>query len=215
VRALATGNLTGVITPSRDLTIRLAAAALLLTAVAGCSDDGASVADPTPTTSSPSGTDSSAPDEPTDEPSPSVSPASGDVVKYRQFSFRAPKGWKVGENLLWVRSIESPPGPRQVRVGEPFGFVSVSAGPAIEKSLDQLAREKVANEEGKRVEDADLDGEVVYQVAKPDPTFQTNEVYGLWRDGQKIWIRFTLSDAPVKKRQALIESVLATWEWRQ
>lgn len=213
------GNLTGVTTRSRDLTIRLAAALLLLTGLAGCGDDGVSEADPAPSTGTASGSESSTPDEPTDgptdEPSPTVSPASGDLVKYRQFSLRAPQGWKVGENLLWLRSIESPPGPKQVRAGEPYGSISVSAGPAVERSLGQLAREKVADYEGKRVEDTVLDGEIVYHVAKPDPTLQMNEVYGLWRDGQNIWIRFALSDAPVKQRRALVESVLATWEWRQ
>ncbi len=209
------GNLTGVTTRSRDLTIRLAAALLLLTGVVGCSDDGAPEGDPGPSSGTASETGSSTPDEPTDEPSPTVSPASGDAVRYRQFSLRAPKGWKVGENLLWVRSIRSPPGPRQVRTGEPFGSITISAGPAIERSLRQLAQEEVADYEGKRVADTILDGEIVYHVAKPDPTLQMDEVYGLWRDGQNISIRFSLSDAPLKKRRALIESVLTTWEWRQ
>lgn len=189
--------------------MRLAASALLLCGLTGCSDGGAPTTDPTTTAGSPSKTVSS----PTEEPTATIEPATGDLVRFEQFSFNAPPGWKVGELELFSRSVDSPPPRQQIRKGEPFGYVVASAGPAVRKSLGQLAREDVADGEATRVENVELDGETVYHVSKPDQAFETNEVFGLWRNGERISIRFSMIEATPRKRQAIVDSVLATWEW--
>lgn len=208
--------MTRVNTRSRSLPLRVAGTVLLLAGLAGCGGD--APADPPSSSTSPTETGGPTPDDATDEateePTETVSPATGEVVSYRQFSVTVPAGWKVGRDLLYVRSIDSPPAPQQIRKGEPYGFVTLAVGPADRRSLDQLAREAVADGEGERVEDHELDGETVFHVSRPDQAFETNEVFGLWRDGEQITISFSMIESTVKKRQAIVESVLATWEWQ-
>jgi hypothetical protein len=193
----------------------LAAALLLGSALAGCGDGAAKEPDAEPTGGGSGGVDGE-PTEPSESESSSLSSgpsAAGETFEAGQFTVNGPEGWRmkvVTERT--VRFSSGQPKSSSALYKKPHGLVFVDVTDVSgEPTLDQLAEESVRSEP--RLPDVTIDGEPAYQLANRDQGFETQEQLGLWRDGQQIRIDFSLIGGSKRQRQALVQSVLASWQW--
>lgn len=193
---------------------RLAVALLLVGTTSACSgDEPGNGADPSP--SSPS-TESSEPSETPEssETEPAVEPANGRVHETPQFTMRAPKGWRVQYEIS--DTIEFTSGPPKsdgpASEADPFGLVTIEAAAESQPlSLDQAA--KGSSLPIPRRADTELGGEAAYLLASNKAAFSDQEL-GLWYDGVVVRVLFRLGGGSKADRQELVDSVVATWEWK-
>ncbi len=187
----------------------------LLTALVGCSDD-APAATPEPSTSSATEAESSPTDDATDEPT--VEPATGPVIREQVASLRVPDKWLTEGSQLFT-DAEREPRNEALLEKEVFGFIDLDVDETDRAlTLDQAAREAAtyATTEGKRVEDRELGGEPAFVFTESLKAFgSTYYTVGLPRDQHLVVLNFSLLGSDQRQRDAVIESVLATWEWRQ
>ena len=207
------GTLTGVKSPSRDVPIRLAAA-LLVATLTGCSDDGDPSADPpTSTSASPSETATA-----TEPAAPAVEPATGPLIREPVASVRAPEGWVTRGSQLFTDAEREPRNDAALEKGV-YGFIELDADEVDgAMTLDRAARvaARIATTDGKRVEDSELGGEPAFVFTESLKAFgSTDYTIGLARDQNLVLLNFSLLGADQRQRDAVIESVLATWEWQQ
>jgi hypothetical protein len=208
------GTLTGVKTPSRDAPIRLAAAALLVAALAGCSDDGGPSADPPTTTpASPDETEVS-----TEPPAPTVEPATGPLVREPVATVHVPEGWVTRGSQLFTDAERQPRSDAALEK-DVYGLIDLDVDEVDgAMTLDRAAREAatIATTEGKRVADSELGGEPAFVFTTSDNAFgSTDYTTGLARDDRLVVLTFSLLGSDKDDRLALIDSVVASWEWQQ
>lgn len=192
---------------------------LLLAWLAGCGDDDSSVAAPSPSASSDSESGSSPTDEPTAEATKSeVAPATGPVIRKSVATVRVPEKWVTRGSQLFT-DAEREPRNEALLEKEVFGFIDLdlyeSEGAL---TLDEAAREvSISTDiEGKRVEDGELGGEPAFVFTKSLDAFGSTEyTIGLARGPRLVVLDFSLLGGDERQREAVIESVLATWEWQQ
>ena len=206
-------------TRSRDLTLCLAASALLLAGLVGCTDDADPEVDPTPSTSSATETESSPTDDPTDEPTePAVEPATGPAIRKAIATLRVPETWVTEGDQLFTDAERAPKNEARLEK-EVFGFIDLDVEETEDAlSLDGAAREAATESlvEGKRVEDSELGGEPAFVFTKSLPDFGSTEyTIGLARGRRLVLLDFSLIGGDQRQRDAVIDSVLATWEWQQ
>ncbi len=202
----------------RRRSAHVAAALLLGSALAGCGDGTAQEPDPEPTGGT-SGDVESEQAEPSEsagssESSESSDPAAaGETFDAGQFTVNGPEGWRMKViTERTVRFSSGQPKSNSALYKKPHGLVFVDVTDVSgEPTLDQLAEESVRSEP--RLPDATIDGEPAYHLANRDQGFETQEQLGLWREGQQIRIDFSLIGGSKRQRQALIQSVLASWQW--
>lgn len=178
----------------RHLAAAGCAAALLL---AGCQDD------PGPETG-PTGSES-APQESTTPTEPAVEPATGPLVRFKQFQVHLPDGWKVDRKfftLTYTRDRGS------------FDLLNISVMSTSATNVTQLARSvlRSSSQELRRVDDSEVAGEPAFHLVGTALRGEHDQ-YGVIRGGQSIRFMFEL-DGSKAKRQELIDSVLASIEWR-
>lgn len=207
--------------PSRDISVRLAVTALTLALLTGCGDGGEPDADPTGTSSTPSESNSESPSESpgesstseaTSTPEPTAEPASGRRIRTPSFSFNAPEEWVAVQDSLPFINLERDPGSKRV-LRQPHGIISVNALPSGRSfTLDQAANR--SDSPGKRLADIALDGVRVYHFSD-STSLDSQESYGVVTDDfLSLSITFRLFGSTRAEREALAESVLATWEWQ-
>ncbi len=199
----------------RRRTARLAAALLLGSALAGCGDGTAAEPDAQATDGTSVDVESG-PAEPSESASPSESAgpsAAGETFDAGQFTVNVPVGWRM--KVVTERTVRFSSGrPKNTSAlyKRPHGLVFVDVTDVSgDPTLDQLAEESVRSEP--RRPDATIDGEQAYHLANRDQGFETQEQLGLWRQGQQIRIDFSLIGGSKRQRQALVRSVLASWQW--
>jgi len=203
---------------TRRRTAHLGAALLLGSLLAGCGDEPVPGADPTAgATGSPESSGSSEPSdssEPTESVSdPGVAPASGETFEAAQFTVSSPDGWRMKVMSPRVVRYSSGKPKNNTQLAErAHGLVYVDVSDVSgEPTLDELADESVRNDP--RRPDTTIDGEPAYHRANRDQGFETQEEFGLWRDGQTVRVNLSLIGGTTKQRQALVRSVLASWHW--
>ena len=77
-----------------------------------------------------------------------------------------------------------------------------------------MARNVADDRRPKRLTDTTLDGVPVFHVeGRLDDTIWF-AAYGAIRDDTVVYVRFDL-DTPPAKSQQVVESVLATWQWKK
>ena len=100
-----------------------------------------------------------------------------------------------------------------------YGFIELDVDEVDgAMTLDQAAREAatIATTEGKRVEDGELGGEPAFVITRNDNAFgSTDYTIGLARGDRLVVLTFSLLGSGKDDRLALIDSVLASWEWQQ
>jgi hypothetical protein len=203
---------------TRRRAAHLGAVLLLGSLLTGCGDDPDPGTDPTAGASgSPGSSESGDPSEssgPTESASdPGVAPAGGETFEADQFAVSGPEGWRMKViSPRVVRYGSGEPRNNAQLTKRPHGLVFVDVSDVSgEPTLDELADESVRNDP--RRPDTTIDGEPAYHRANRDQGFETQEEFGLWRDGQQIRVNFSLIGGTRMQRQALVKSVLASWQW--
>ena len=80
-------------------------------------------------------------------------------------------------------------------------------------AAEVLARNVAQDRRPKRLKDTTVDGVPVFHLeGQLDKTFWF-AAYGAIRDDTVVYVRFDLDTSPAKSRQ-VVESVLATWQWK-
>lgn len=201
-------------TRSRDVALGLATTTLLLTGLVGCTDDSDPRADPTPSADSPSETDTGPTDEPTE---PAAQPATGPQIRTSVATVRVPEKWATKNTVLDADAAREPTTENALE-RDVFGLIDVEIYDAEgTPTLDDAAREAAsyATTEGQRVEDGELGGEPAFVFTSSLSAFGSTEyTTGLARDGSYVWLTFSLLGSDKGERQDLIDSVVASWQWR-
>lgn len=179
----------------------LGCAALLL---GGCADDEPR-SGPSASQSSPGETPTDA--APSEEPGNDVEAATGVTIEGDQYTVTIPKGWQADKELLGVVFTYDPDNTDVIAV------TSVDGGVA---SLDEAARIAVVGSGvpgTRRLDDTTLGGLDAYHLTATPVGEKVYEEFGLSVGDQLVSIAFDIraSDA---ERQALMDSVLATFEWK-
>ncbi|HEX6151213.1 hypothetical protein [Nocardioides sp.] len=204
----------------RRCTARLGAVLLLASLLCGCGDDRDAGPDAGASSGSSGSSESGEPAQPSASSDPAEpsetengSGASGEAFDAGQFTVNGPEGWRMGAvTSRTVRFSSGQPKNNAQLYKRPHGLVFVDVTDVSgEPTLDALVEESVRSEP--RLPDGTIDGEPAYHLANRDQAFETQEQLGLWRDGQQIRIDFSLIGGSKKQRQALVQSVLDSWQW--
>ena len=158
------GSLPPVTMRTRDLALTLATSTLLLVGLTGCSDDPPPSPAASPSESSGSaGSAEPSPSESAEPTEPAVEPATGPVVSTPAGSLRVPEKWTTTGSELFTDAERAPDRGRDI-TKDVYGFIGVDAETAESMTLDEAAREagRMTTTDGKRVADAELDGEPVF-----------------------------------------------------
>ena len=183
----------------------LAAATLLLAGCGDGDDDGGDQepqAGPTSTPADPT---------PSDDPAvaSAVEPASGFLIDQDRISMRVPEGWrKVRKMATFLTGAEDPDG---------FSGVSLGDLSAVgEPSLQELAEFAATTESQTEIlEPVEIAGVEWYHVVGREDRYVRFEQFGTVHNGSQATINFSLDDElPAEEQQAIIDSVLATVEWK-
>lgn len=147
---------------------------------------------------------------PTETSSATVEPAAGSPFRTNVVSMRLPEGWKVfqEDSTFWA-VIDAD---RRRMSG---GFTMFD-GPSLGTTdLDKLARNAIRSgaAELEREDDLVVAGVEGYVLTGEDSGGDYVWQYGTVRGGNRVDIDFELA-LPEDEATALIESVLATWEWK-
>lgn len=210
------GSLPPVTMRTRDLALTLATSTLLLVGLTGCSDDPPPSPAASPSESSGSaGSAEPSPSESAEPTEPAVEPATGPVVSTPAGSLRVPEKWTTTGSELFTDAERAPDRGRDI-TKDVYGFIGVDAETAESMTLDEAAREagRMTTTDGKRVADAELDGEPVFVITESTAFGNTEYTTGAWRDGRLVVIDIALLGAEKKDRTELVESVLASWRWK-
>lgn len=199
--------------------LKTAATAAALTAVlllgTACGNDDAS-ADPSPGPSSSTTVESPTPtDEATDEPTSTVAPATGPLMDIPLASVRAPEGWKILPKIV----------PGQVDVGNAkdysFSTIGLSQIVSYDRSLtaDQLADQWFDASfyplDPKKQPLTEIDGVEFFHLAGKVQKRLYLEEFGTQADGKLVTLGFSFSpEVTPEERQEVIDSVLATFQWK-
>jgi hypothetical protein len=187
----------------RSALCTLTLAGLLLT---GCGDkDAEAVTDETP--SSPSGSSPSSETASSD----AVEPATGRSVETTWYSVHAPRGWQVrvlAKNFSIVAQDLHSSAYIAFGITDTYGY---------QDTLAQLAKANLRTSawpaKPDLVEETTVAGEPAYHLVGPSGDGFDLDVFGVLHDRQHVSAEFALHGSP-QKRLAIVESVLASWQWK-
>ena len=197
--------------------VRVVAVLLAASLFTGCGEDEKDPRpEPTPTTS--------------DTPSTSSTPAAGPLVEQPTFSFHLPELWSEGEPMSTSNVTAVSGGP-----ADGFNFTDLAVETWTLKHFDdveQLSGDVLENfrvyaPNGRLVGVTDWAGQPAYHLAGSGSLAGHAEEFGvIWKD-QHIAIRFDFASPETAtgtrrkefeltraERQALIDAVEASWEWK-
>ncbi|GAA4730839.1 hypothetical protein GCM10023350_12680 [Nocardioides endophyticus] len=197
--------------PARSRAYAAVAAAGLVLALVGCSDDDPKAgAEETPSATASPTADSSEP-SPTEEASASVTPATGVLLDMPHATINAPKGWKQLEDFLDFGTEANPPtGTGAVRLTQ-LEF------PGPEISVDLQAKAALQGRLGdmKREPDVEIAGLTFYHLSGTPNKDSHLDTFGVLNDGFQTGIDFEFENkVPEAERQKIIDESLATFTWR-
>jgi hypothetical protein len=190
--------------PGSSVRARLAVACLAGVLLTGCEDSGDGTgAEPTgePTSASPSVSPSG---------SQGVEPADGPMVESDHASYHVPRTFEVaGELAGTFPASEKGSGRSTITLGEVAAFGNTDL-----RTLAQVVARNVARGRApERVADTTLAGEPAFHLEGQVQPGQHFTAYGAARDDMVVYVRFDL-DGSREDNADLIESVLATWQWK-
>lgn len=194
---------------SRPRAYAAAALASLVLILAGCSDEEPKAgAEDTPSAKS-SATSSGA--TPTEDASPSVTPATGVLLDMPHATMNAPEGWKQLDDFLEFGTEANPPtGIGAVRLTQlefpgPQVSVDLQAKSALQSRLGDMKREP----------DVEIAGLTFYHLSGTPNANSHLDAFGVLNDGFQTGIDFEFENkVPEAERQQIIDESLATFTWR-
>lgn len=181
--------------------------ALSVAACGGSDDPGAT--EPTSSATTPSAPSSS----PTDEPTETVTAATGDLLNLPHASVRVPDGWtKLGNSLFDQRDAGDDDSTSLITLGEIESF-----GGQVDP--DQLARSAIRTSpfpiDPKVLPTVEVDGVEMYHLAGKVDRNAYLEDFGAVVDDTIVSLSFDFetSIAPAE-RQQVVDAVLASFRWK-
>lgn len=190
---------------SRGLGVSGALLALLL--LTGCGGDPAASPDPSGSPSPTPSEGESSPEDGDASSAPTVEPASGEAMVTDTAHVRAPQGWRIEEFGFGILDALQPHGEGVITL--------VDLGTVSSRTPRELARRGLRNFTGRPDVDydAELGGVGAYRATGRDISGVMVE-YGAVRGGKAVLLVFSFDDSrPVRERQPLIDSVLASFAW--
>jgi hypothetical protein len=169
--------------------------------LAGCQDDG------TPSGTEKPGTSTASPGQTTPTAAPK---AGGPTVRGDVFTVNVPEGWKKDKSFStdFLDQYVAPDGVQRMYVGELAGEV---------RPLDDVAKDNfdgfAPTGRHRRRRTGDLAGEPAYHFTATDGAGNVAEEFLAVHDGTQVTLGVSLTGTRAE-RQAIIDSVLASWEWR-
>lgn len=172
-------------------------------ALAGCQDDGKEPR---------SGRSATSTSSPTDEAPTEAPAANGPTITGDTFTVHVPEGWRFEKtfstDFIDQYSNSAAAGTEELFVGELSGEV---------RPLDEVAKENfttfaTTGTQRKRVADAEIAGQPAYHYTAKGEYGMFTEEFGVVREGQQVSFQITLAGSRAE-RQAVIDSILASWEW--
>ena len=174
-------------------------AGLLLT---GCQDSGSG-----------DGTGAGAAGDPTSASpteSQEVEPADGPIVESDHASYHVPRTFEVADELAGTfPASEKGSGRSAITLGEVPAFGNTDLRTLARVMAENVARGRAPQ----RVADTTLAGEPAFHLEGQVQPGQHFTAYGAARDDMVVYVRFDL-DGSREDNADLIESVLATWQWK-
>ncbi|WP_435748136.1 hypothetical protein [Nocardioides sp. SYSU DS0663] len=214
--------------PDRRRTVLATATLGVLLGLAGCSDtdDGAvRTATTTAATSSSGSTSPSTPSGPADSSSPAapsasasadpfagVEPATGPVIQGASFRLRVPSGWIVAEPISHFVRLASEPGGRRGDIS--VGFLAAADHATTEWLRDVAVRLWNGEGEVKVHPPVTVNGQRMYHLSGRAQHGARVDEYGARAGDLAFHVDFDLPGMDPSERRAVIESVLASIEWR-
>ena len=169
--------------------------------LAGCQDS-----DNEPT----SGGSASGTSSPTDAAPATAPAASGPTITGDVFTVNAPEGWEKDPTFStdFLDQYSDASGGNSFALAEIAGEV---------RPLDAVAKDNFSafspnGTKRKRVADTTVAGAPAYHFTAQAGFGDFDEAYGVVRGGEQVTIAFTLTGTR-QERQAIIDSVLASWQW--
>lgn len=172
-------------------------------ALSGCSGSGddPAAADPSASASRSGGPDPSR--------APSVAPATGARVEQPGATMNAPDGFTHDPDMVDFLDSASK-GTSLVTLGEDPGWRTGDLDEAAESS-----RRSKSYQAPERLADTELAGEPAYHLSGPVNAFSRLEEFAAIHDDHLVTVSFELdSSLPKAARQKMVDSALATFEWR-
>lgn len=153
-------------------------------------------------------------DAPSEKGSPSqaqqVEPADGPIVESDYASYHVPRTFEVADELAdTFPASEKGSGRSSITLGEVPAFGNTDLGTVAEVVAKNVARGRPP----KRVGDTTLAGEPAFHLEGTVQPGQHFTAYGAVHEDQVVYVRFDL-DGSRGDSADLIESVLATWQWK-
>jgi len=177
------------------------AAIAVCLALSGCQDD---AKDPD---EGASGSSTSSPSEeaPTEAPR-----AGGPAIKGDAFTVNVPEGWVKDKDFStdFLDQYVEPSGSQRLYVGELAGEV---------RPLDEVAKDNftvfATSGKNRKRQTGGLAGDPAYHFTASDGAGSVAEEFLAIHDGTQVTFGVVLSGTKAE-RQAVIDSILATWEWK-
>ena len=136
--------------------------------------------------------------------------ASGPTIKGDIFTVNAPEDWTKSEDFStdFLDQYGDATGDNSFALAEIAGEV---------RPLDAVAKDNFSafspnGTKRKRVADTTVAGAPAYHFTAQAGFGDFDEAYGVVRGGEQVTIAFTLTGTR-QERQAIIDSVLASWQW--
>ena len=139
-----------------------------------------------------------------------VEPADGPLVESAHASFRVPGGFDVGQEMAGtIPANERGPGRSAITLGEvpAFGTTDLRTAAAV------VARNVAQDRPPRRLADSTLDGTPAFHLEGRLDETTWFAAYGAIHDDTVVYVRFDL-DTPAGESRQVVESVLATWQWK-
>lgn len=200
----------------RSLAASSAALAVLLlgSACSGSDDPGGS---PAPSSASPTGSDTESP-EPTDstEPTGSAEPAAtGATLELPHSRVRIPADWKRMSRLVRTQQDAEDPGSASLlSLAEIDAFGSANSAEELVKSVLRVTKGTYPLTP-RRLPNVVVDGVEMYHLSGKIQPLRWLEEYGAIVSDRIVTLGFEFSpDVSPAERQHVVDSVLATFEWR-
>lgn len=139
-----------------------------------------------------------------------VAPADGPIVANAHASYRVPKGFEVADELAGTIPANASGSSRSaITLGEFPAVGTTDLGTVAGVVASNVARGRPP----RQMAQATLDGEPAFHLAGRVEPGQRFEAYGAVHDDTVVYVRFDL-DGSRAATAAVIESVLATWQWK-
>lgn len=180
---------------------------LALALLAGCGGEPPATPAPADSWSPTPSQSESSPEDGDASSAPTVEPASGEAMVTDTAFVRAPQRWRIEEFGFGILDALELRGEGVITL--------VDLGTVSSRSPRELARKGLRNFEGKPDLDyeAELGGAPAYRATGRDLSGFLVE-YGAVRGGRGVILAFSFDGSrPIRKRQPLIDSVLASFVW--